>query len=163
MYQYHEAAVQADLVKYSTWKLKILLQVLSPGLRLGWATAAPALLEKLIFHLHGSTLGPCALSQVVVASLLHHWGPQGFEQHVKDMQQGYARRAHILHAAAGEADLSDCKVLTLKSWRVTLLVISCMHISGHTPDEVALLFVAATTVACSSCGFCAWFGQARVM
>ncbi|KAL3147261.1 hypothetical protein ABBQ32_002752 [Trebouxia sp. C0010 RCD-2024] len=75
-------------------------KVLSPGLRLGWATAAPALLEKLIFHLHGSTLGPCALSQVVVASLLHHWGPQGFEQHVKDMQQGYARRAHILHAAA---------------------------------------------------------------
>ena len=77
------------------------VQVLSPGLRLGWATAAPAVLEKLIFHLHGSTLGPCALSQVVVSSLLQHWGPQGFEQHVKDMQQGYARRAHILHTAAG--------------------------------------------------------------
>lgn len=77
-------------------------KVLAPGLRLGWATAAPALLEKLIFHLHGSTLGPCALSQVVVASLLQHWGQQGFEQHVKDMQQGYARRAHILHTAAEE-------------------------------------------------------------
>jgi len=81
--------------------------VLAPGLRLGWATAAPALLEKLIFHLHGSTLGPCALSQVVVASLLHHWGQQGFEQHVKDMQQGYAQRAHILHTAAGELSLSS--------------------------------------------------------
>ena len=81
------------------------MQVLAPGLRLGWATAAPALLEKLIFHLHGSTLGPCALSQVVVASLLQHWGQQGFEQHVKDMQQGYARRAHILHTAAGELSI----------------------------------------------------------
>ncbi len=81
------------------------MQVLAPGLRLGWATAAPALLEKLIFHLHGSTLGPCALSQVVVASLLHQWGQQGFEQHVKDMQQGYARRAHILHTAAGELSI----------------------------------------------------------
>ena len=81
------------------------MQVLAPGLRLGWATAAPALLEKLIFHLHGSTLGPCALSQVVVASLLQHWGQQGFEQHVKDMQQGYARRAHILHSAAGELSI----------------------------------------------------------
>ena len=81
------------------------VQVLSPGLRLGWATAAPALLEKLIFHLHGSTLGPCALSQVVVSSLLQHWGPEGFEQHVKDMQLGYARRAHILHTAAGMLSL----------------------------------------------------------
>lgn len=75
-------------------------KVLAPGLRLGWATAAPPLLEKLIFHLHGSTLGPCALSQVVIASLLQQWGPQGFEQHVKDMQLGYARRAHTLHTAA---------------------------------------------------------------
>ena len=80
-----------------------LVQVLAPGLRLGWATAAPALLEKLIFHLHGSTLGPCALSQVVIASLLQHWGPQGFEQHVKDMQMGYARRANTLHKAAGKS------------------------------------------------------------
>ena len=40
------------------------MQVLAPGLRLGWATAAPALLEKLIFHLHGSILGPTAMSQV---------------------------------------------------------------------------------------------------
>ena len=79
------------------------LQVLAPGLRLGWATAAPPLLEKLIFHLHGSTLGPCALSQVIIASLLQQWGPQGFEQHVKDMQLGYARRAHTLHMAAGKS------------------------------------------------------------
>lgn len=77
------------------------MQVLAPGLRLGWATAAPALLEKLIFHLHGSTLGPCAMSQVVVANLLGQWGQQGFEQHVKDMQQGYARRAMLLHRTAG--------------------------------------------------------------
>lgn len=79
-----------------------MVQVLAPGLRLSWATAAPALLEKLIFHLHGSTLGPCALSQVVVANLLEQWGPRGFEQHVKDMQQGYAQRALTLHRAAGD-------------------------------------------------------------
>ncbi|DBB01669.1 TPA: hypothetical protein ACH3X1_000302 [Trebouxia sp. C0004] len=83
-------------------QLKIVLQVLAPGLRLGWATAAPALLEKLIFHLHGSTLGPCAMSQVVVANLLQHWGEKGFEQHVKDMQQGYAQRALLLHKTAEE-------------------------------------------------------------
>ncbi|KAL0025949.1 hypothetical protein WJX77_006756 [Trebouxia sp. C0004] len=77
-------------------------EVLAPGLRLGWATAAPALLEKLIFHLHGSTLGPCAMSQVVVANLLQHWGEKGFEQHVKDMQQGYAQRALLLHKTAEE-------------------------------------------------------------
>ena len=41
----------------------LVLQVLAPGLRMGWATAAPALLEKLIFQLHGSLLGPTSLSQ----------------------------------------------------------------------------------------------------
>ena len=30
---------------------------------MGWATAAPGLLEKLIFQLHGSLLGPTSLSQ----------------------------------------------------------------------------------------------------
>ena len=33
---------------------------------------------------------------------MQQWGEQGFEQHVKDMQLGYARRAHILHTAAGQ-------------------------------------------------------------
>ena len=95
----------------NVWLLSV--QVLSPGLRLGWATAAPALLEKLIFHLHGSTLGPCALSQVVVSSLLQHWGPEGFEQHVKDMQLGYAHRANLLHTAAGVLSLQCRIVITI--------------------------------------------------
>jgi hypothetical protein len=42
------------------------------------------------------------MSQVVVSSLLNTWGKQGFENHVKDMQRGYARRAGILHDAAVE-------------------------------------------------------------
>ena len=48
-------------------------------------------------------LVPCALSQVAIASLLQHWGPQGVEQHVKDMQLGYAQRARTLHTAAGKS------------------------------------------------------------
>ena len=43
---------------------------LAPGLRLGWITAAPALIEKFIFALHGTTLGPCATTQVTYETYL---------------------------------------------------------------------------------------------
>ena len=51
----------------------LVLQVLAPGLRMGWATAAPGLLEKLIFQLHGSLLGPTSLSQARCTVALPCW------------------------------------------------------------------------------------------
>lgn len=36
----------------------------APGVRLGWATAPPDLLEKLVMCLQAHTVGPCSLSQV---------------------------------------------------------------------------------------------------
>ena len=37
---------------------------LAPGLRLGWVTAPPDLLEKLVMAIQAHTVGPCGLSQV---------------------------------------------------------------------------------------------------
>ena len=37
---------------------------LAPGMRLGWCTAHPDFLQKLLFALHASTMGPCSFSQV---------------------------------------------------------------------------------------------------
>ena len=41
-------------------------QVVAPGLRLGWVTAAPAVIQKLVFHLHGISLGACSYTQASV-------------------------------------------------------------------------------------------------
>jgi len=35
----------------------------APGLRLGWVTAAPAVIQKLVYYLHGISLGACSFTQ----------------------------------------------------------------------------------------------------
>ena len=57
-------------------------QVLSSGLRLGFATGPPALVARLELHTQAVNLHPCGLSQVAVAKLLERWGPDGFDAHV---------------------------------------------------------------------------------
>ena len=74
-------------------------KVLAPGLRLGWATAAPPVAAKIAHHLHGVLLGAPALAQAVAVALLSEWGEEGFERHVCRVQREYGRRAARLHAA----------------------------------------------------------------
>ncbi|KAK9806204.1 hypothetical protein WJX72_005253 [[Myrmecia] bisecta] len=73
---------------------------LAPGLRLGWVTAEPGLLNKLIIMLSGSCLGPCSMTQVMAAALMTAWGVDGLESHVKALQASYHYRACKLHEAA---------------------------------------------------------------
>ncbi len=46
-------------------------QVLVPGTRVGWVTAAPSLIEKIIFHLQGVHVGPNSFTQARYIPLLH--------------------------------------------------------------------------------------------
>ena len=39
-------------------------QVLAPGMRVGWVTAAPALLQRIMYHLQGVSLGANSFTQV---------------------------------------------------------------------------------------------------
>lgn len=39
-------------------------QVLAPGMRVGWVTAAPALIQKIIYQLQGIHLGANSFTQV---------------------------------------------------------------------------------------------------
>lgn len=43
---------------------------LAPGMRLGWVTAHPDMLQKICFALHASTMGPCSFTQVHMPSSL---------------------------------------------------------------------------------------------
>eukprot|EP00884_Botryococcus_braunii_P000742 jgi/Botrbrau1/10669/Bobra.53_2s0024.1 len=81
-------------------RLDSFAKVLVPGLRLGWVTAAPAVIEKLVYYLHGISLGAPAMSQVIVSELLEHWGEAGFDAHVRKVQSEYSRRAKLICKAA---------------------------------------------------------------
>lgn len=81
-------------------RLDSFAKFLAPGLRLGWATGAPRLIQKLVSCIHGSALGACSTTQVMVSEMLEAWGRPGLENHVLAMQHSYARRAGIVLKAA---------------------------------------------------------------
>lgn len=75
---------------------------LAPGLRLGWVTARADVIHKLTCAIHAHTVGPCGLSQAVVTSLLHAWGDDGLDAHLRTIQREYARRCRLIAAVAHE-------------------------------------------------------------
>lgn len=50
-------------------RLDSFAKFLAPGLRLGWATGAPAIIGKLAHCVAGTSLGACATTQVPTAAL----------------------------------------------------------------------------------------------
>lgn len=74
----------------------------APGLRLGWATAAPAIAERLTMAIQGSSLGGNMISQTIVAGMLEAWGDEGLHRHLTFLQQAYSRRAAAMASAAQE-------------------------------------------------------------
>lgn len=75
---------------------------LAPGVRLGWVTARSDVIEKLTSALQTHTVGPCSLSQTVVASTLAAWGDAGLDAHLRQIQAEYSRRCAVLCRAAAK-------------------------------------------------------------
>jgi len=50
-------------------RLDSFAKFLAPGLRLGWATGAPAIIQKLVYCITGSSLGACSTTQVRVSAI----------------------------------------------------------------------------------------------
>lgn len=73
---------------------------LAPGVRLGWVTARGDVSSKLTSALQTHTVGPCSLSQAVVAATLQTWGSVGLDAHLRRIQVEYAARCAALLAAA---------------------------------------------------------------
>lgn len=92
-------------------RLDSFAKALAPGFRLGWATGAAAIINKLVSCIHSTSLGPCATTQVLVTEMLAAWGRGGLERHVTKMQAAYAHRADVITKAAKE-HLSD-----VATWR----------------------------------------------
>jgi kynurenine/2-aminoadipate aminotransferase len=92
-------------------RLDSFAKCLAPGLRLGWASAAPAVARRLAMALQASTLGANMVCQAIVAEMLGAWGEEGLDAHLSRLQRCYAGRAAALQAAA-EAELRG-----LAEWR----------------------------------------------
>merc|ERR1712213_307604 len=53
-------------------------KVLSSGLRLGFVTGPPTLIDRINLHIQASVLHASSLSQVIASELLQRWGLKGF-------------------------------------------------------------------------------------
>lgn len=73
---------------------------LAPGLRLGWATAPPAVMARMTRCMQSTVQGAACLSQILAHKLLSGWGEVGLDSHLLALQAGYARRCDALLAAA---------------------------------------------------------------
>ena len=92
-------------------RLDSFAKFLAPGFRLGWATAAPPVIEKLSMKIQSATLGGNMVCQTIVSAMLDHWGLVGLHDYVSRMQELYAQKASsALHSL--EKHLKD-----IAEWR----------------------------------------------
>jgi kynurenine/2-aminoadipate aminotransferase len=74
-------------------RLDTFAKFLAPGFRLGWATGANVIMEKLAMKIQSETLGGNMISQSIVGNIIRHWGDDGLHTYVSQMQQKYATKA----------------------------------------------------------------------
>jgi len=75
-------------------------KVLSSGIRLGFVTGPPPLIERINLHMQASVLHASSLSQVIAYELLSQWKIEGFLQHVDFVEHFYrSRRDQMVEAA----------------------------------------------------------------
>eukprot|EP00761_Pharyngomonas_kirbyi_P014099 gb/GECH01014129.1/.p1 GENE.gb/GECH01014129.1/~~gb/GECH01014129.1/.p1 ORF type:complete len:435 (+),score=116.56 gb/GECH01014129.1/:1-1305(+) len=77
-----------------------LSKILSSGMRLGWVTGPPVLVQRIQLHMQSESLHTSAMSQTIAAALLNAWGLEGFYKHIRSIQQFYKDRRNLFLAAA---------------------------------------------------------------
>jgi kynurenine/2-aminoadipate aminotransferase len=82
-------------------------KLLASGIRLGWATGPPALIERIELHGQASNLHTCGLAQGLVAALLDAWAAEyggdvhaGFAAKMSEVAAFYQGRCDVFLAAA---------------------------------------------------------------
>lgn len=77
-----------------------LSKLISSGIRIGFATGPPKLIERLSFHTQATNLHNSGVSQIMVSKLMDHWGKRGFDEHATKVARFYCQRRDVLLAAA---------------------------------------------------------------
>jgi len=76
-----------------------LSKVLSAGIRIGWMTGPPVLLEVIEMHTEISNLQTSTLTQAIVHKLLVQWGIEGFLRHTEKVAAFYRRKRDVFESA----------------------------------------------------------------
>ena len=93
-------------------RFESLSKVLSAGMRLGWVTGHPKLVERVNLHMQCSSLHTSGVSQVLAYTLFKEWGVEGLCSHIAQVQQFYTERRDAFVAAAQR------QLTGLASWSV---------------------------------------------
>mmetsp|Transcript_36835 Transcript_36835/g.50744 ORF Transcript_36835/g.50744 Transcript_36835/m.50744 type:complete len:421 (+) Transcript_36835:89-1351(+) len=70
-------------------------KILSSGLRLGWATGPNFLVDRLQLMQQASTMHPSGISQILALTVLEQLGKEGFDNHLKIVQETYLKRRNL--------------------------------------------------------------------
>lgn len=70
-------------------RLDSMSKVISPGLRIGYATAPKLVIKKMEQIIGTSLVHASNISQLVVYNTLKTWGQEGFSNHVKKISELY--------------------------------------------------------------------------
>ena len=110
-YPYHTASANSGtrrVLRFDSFS-----KVISAGLRVGWVTGPPSLIDRLELHTQSTLLHPSGLSQAVVAKLFDGWGgASGYLTHADTVAAFYKERRDAFVAAAYE-ELGDRVAFTV--------------------------------------------------
>jgi len=81
-------------------RLDSLSKIISSGLRIGWVTAHPDIIRPINRHIQATSLHTSTLIQAVVARMLEHWGSEGFDKHIIELQKFYTERRNWFEESA---------------------------------------------------------------
>ena len=84
----------------------LLLQMIAPGMRLGWFTCNPLFADRLERMGETSTQSPCGLGQAFYMALISHWTFDGYVRWLRGLRAQYRhRRDFFVDCLADEFDL----------------------------------------------------------
>lgn len=72
-----------------------LSKILSAGLRLGWVTGPKELVDRIIIHTTVTNLQVSGVPQAMAATLLQHWGIDGFYKHAESVSNFYREKRDL--------------------------------------------------------------------
>ena len=77
-------------------RIDTLSKTIAPGMRLGWISACTPFIEKFNILQECTNQAPSGLSQSIFLGLVNHWGEDGFDDHIRQMQLHYCKQRNVL-------------------------------------------------------------------
>ncbi|MES1911658.1 MAG: hypothetical protein MHM6MM_004057 [Cercozoa sp. M6MM] len=119
-------------------RLDSVSKLLSSGLRLGWVTGPSALVHQIDLLSQATSLHSCGVAQAAAASLLEHWGVDGFDEHVRQVKQFYQQRCDRMMRCIDTHLRNDKGDLMVEFDRPTAGMFVWMRLLQHS-DSAALI------------------------